>query len=583
MKKKNKETPDKIVIHQKKNTWKRFVKLLAKCSLPWVWLAVYILLEIGVVDLGVSETDTMAQLFAGDTSPALLTKLVVILIVNLLGAYLLVFTRQITSARINRNMRTIVMNKVLRLPMRFFKDEEPREAIYRITNNATVVDNTIMVFLMPVFMAGYKSVRIFFKTFSYDWRLSAILLAFVPVQIFCAFLFGRINFSLNQQDSKLMSKLIQRLSEMVTNIPLAKAFAKEDKEAKKGEELSGRLYDLGIRSGWIDQVQNLSGSMVTLIQTVLIVVTGLILLRDSGISRRAWTTFFLFSGTFSGAIDELMMYWNNVKIIQGGAERLAEIMDAPEEAVSGEKCETLQGDLALENVSFRYDEEKKVLDGLSCTFADNQVTALLGISGCGKTTITYLLTRLYQPDQGTVTASGRDISQYDLDDYRRQFAIVSQNGMLFSGTIRENVCYGCGEVTGEQLTDALKRSGAYDFVQALPQGVDSRLEEYGGNLSGGQRQRLCMARALLSSAHYLILDEPVASMDAIATAQLLDILKEAGKDRCVIIIAHTDAVLSLSDRVVVVENGKASAQGTVDEVCKVNAFLREMMGKKVQA
>ncbi len=581
MKKNKKETPDKIVIHQKKNTWKRFVKLLAKCSLPWVWLALYILLEIGVVDLGVSETDTMAQLFAGDTSPALLAKLVGVLIINLLGVNLLVFTRQVTSARINRNMRTIVLNKVLRLPMRFFKDEEPRETIYRITDNATVVDSTIMVFLMPVFMAGYKSVRIFFKTFSYDWRLSAILLAFVPVQIFCAFLFGRINFSLNQQDSKLMSKLIQKLSEMVTNIPLAKAFAKEDKEAKKGEELSGRLYDLGIRSGWIDQVRNLSGSLVTLLQTVLIVVTGLILLRDSDISRRAWTTFFLFSTTFSGAIDELMMYWNNVKIIQGSAERLAEIMDAPEEDVSGEKCESLRGDLALENVSFRYDEEKLVLDGLSCTFADNQVTALLGVSGCGKTTITYLLTRLYQPAQGVVTAGGRDISRYDLDDYRRQFAIVSQNGMLFSGTVRENVCYGCGEVTDEQLTDALKRSGAYDFVRALPQGVDSRLEEYGGNLSGGQRQRLCMARALLSSAHYLILDEPVASMDAIATAQLLGILKEAAKDRCVIIIAHTDAVLSLSDRVVVVEDGKASAQGTVDEVCKVNAFLREMMGKKV--
>ena len=572
MSKQKQSAAETIELKQRKGTWKRFVKLILKCRLPWVWLSAYVILELGILDLGVSETDKMAELFAGNTSATLLTQLIGILLLNLVGTNLLIFVRQVTSARINRNMRTIVQDKLLRLPMSFFKDEEPREAVYRITGNAVVVDNTLMYFFLPIVMASYKSVKIFLKVFSYDWRLSIIMLAF---------LFGRINYSLNRSDSKLSARLIQSLSEMVTNIPLAKSFAKEDKEAAKGKALSDQLYRLSIRSGWLDQLRGGAESIISLLQTILMVAVALVLLRTGEIAKRTWITFFMFSGTFSGAVYELMTYWNNVKTIQGGAERLAEIMNAEEENYAGEPCEALRGDLALERATFRYDEEKTVLDEISCTFADGQVTALLGVSGCGKTTVTHLLTRLYRPESGRVTVGGKDAAGLALEDYRKQFAVVSQSGMLFSGTVRENVCYGTEGVTEEQLTDALKRAGAYDFVSSLPEGVNTRLEEYGGNLSGGQRQRLCMARALLSDAHYLILDEPVASMDAIAVSQLLEVLKEVTKDRCSIIIAHSAAVLELADRVVVIENGKTAAQGTVSEVRENSEFLRAMMGKKV--
>ena len=576
-----KRNQDQIELKQKKGTWKRFVKLFLKCNLPWVFLAVYIILDVGLINIGVNETDYTAQLFAGDTSAALVTKLIIAIIINMLGSSLLVFVRNVTSARINRNMRIVLLNKVFRLPMRYFQKEDPREAVYRIVDRAIVIDSTIMLVLMPIFTAGYTAAAVFTRVFTYDWRLSAVLLVFVPVKIFIAFIFGRINYSLSERDEKINSKLTQRLAEMITNIPLAKAFAKEEREAVKGEELTGRLYQLNIKSSWLGQFKNISETIVSLLQSLAIVGVGLFLLGSESIPKRSWITFFLFSSVFSNAVTEFMMYWNNLKTIQGGADKVAEIMDAPEEDRSGLSCQALSGDIQIENVSFGYTEEENVLHDISCTFRDNSVTALLGVSGSGKTTLTHLLTRLYGAQQGVISINGKPFTDYALDEYRKHFVVVSQSSLLFSGTIRENVCYGNENVSEEKLTEVLKQAQAYDFVMAMPEGLDSRLEEYGNNLSGGQRQRLGVARALLSDAHYLILDEPIASMDAIATAELMDILKNVIRKRCTIIIAHSEAVLPLADQVVILNDGTVEAQGSLDSVAQTNRFLQELMGKKV--
>jgi len=581
MKEKTKN-PDQIRLKQKKGTWKRFVKLFPKCRLPWVWVAVYFVMSITLVNVGINETDYTAQLFAGDTSAALVTKLIVVIVINMLGSSILVLARDITSARINRNMRGALFAKVMRLPMSYFKDENPREAIYRIVRNAIVIESTIMLVIMPLITAGYTAVATFGKVFQHDWRLSVILLAFVPIQILIAFLFGRINYFFNERDSAINSGLMQKLAELVANIPLAKAFAKEQKETENGEVLTARLYKITIKSSWLSQFKDLSSTLVNLVQSVIIVVVGVVLLKDETIAKKAWISFFMFSSVFSGAVDQFMMYWNNLKTIQGGADRVAEIMDAPEENLNGEPCEKLRGDIKLENIRFGYDADKPVLTDVTCEFKDNCVTALLGVSGCGKTTLANLLTRLYAPQDGKLTVSDKSVYDYALNDYRRQFVMVSQNGMLFSGTIRENVCYGNEDATDGELTIVLKEAGAYDFVSSLPNGVDTMLDEYGNNLSGGQKQRLAVARALLSDAHYIILDEPAASMDAIASAELMEILKNISKGRCMIIIAHTAAVLSLAERVVVLENGVVSAQGETAEVKKTNRFLREFAGKKVE-
>lgn len=579
--KQKKTDPDRIRLKQSEGVWRRFIKIFPKCDLPWVWVISYIVLSLVLVDVGVGETEYTAQLFAGDTSAALLAKLILFMAINLIGSNFLVFFRELTSARINRNMRRVLTDKVLRLPMSYFNDQNPRDGVNQIVGRAIVIDSTLTLFIIPLATALYTGVRVVGKIFSYDWRLMLILLGFIPLQFGIAWLFGRINFSLSDTDNKLTTTLIRKLSEMITNIPLTKAFGKEEAQAQKGVEYVDRLYTLNVKSSWLDQVRDLSGSAISLAQSVLICVVGVVLLRDGSIAKRAWISFFLFSSLFTDVVTQLQMYWNNIKTIQGGAYALTKIMDAEEEDPSGKPCEELHGDLRAENISFGYNEDTPVLKNISCVFPDNAVTALMGVSGCGKTTLTHLLNRLYVPQGGVITASGEPIQEFALHEYRSHFSVVSQGSLLFAGTIRDNLTYGNGEADDEKLYDALKKAGAYQFVSELPDGLDAPVEEYGGNLSGGQRQRLAVARALLSNDHYIIMDEPVASMDAIAAAELLQVIKRLSQDYCVIIITHTAAVLPIADHVVVIEDGCVSAEGSVEEAAAASDFLKELVGKKV--
>lgn len=572
---------DKIDIKQTKGVWLRLLKVYPKCRLPILWILAYILMSMSSINIGLSETEYTAQLFAGDTSAELVTKLIAAILLNTMSSGLLIYLRGLTEARIDRNMRLVLQEKVSRLPMSYFQDTNPRDEVYRISSKAIFVQSSITLFILPVATCLYSMAKVVTRIFSYDWRLSLVMLGLIPLNILVAFLFGRINFFLAKRETTINTRLTRKLAEMITNIPLAKAFAKEEEETERGKSYIDRLYRLNIKSSWLSQVKDISDSLLSLLLSVAICLVGYLLIGSGEITKRAWISFFLFSGVFSGSVTEILMYWQNIKTIQGGADDVCRVMEAEEENYKGEPCPTLSGDIEIKNLHFSYTEDKPVLKGFSCHFPATGVTALLGESGCGKTTLTHLICRLYTPQAGEITVGGKDIQPYALKEYRKQFMVVSQNSLLFSGTIRENLSYGQGHPGDEALYESLKQAGAYDFVIALPEGLDTPLTEYGGNLSGGQKQRLTLARAMLSQAPYLILDEPIAAMDALATAEFLQTIRAAAKDRCVILISHTDAALKVADHAVIIQDGVLDAEGSVQDLAGENEFLRALSEKGV--
>jgi len=541
---------DKVSLKGKRGSWIRFLKLFPKCRLPWIPVVAYVALTLGRVNLGISVTELTASLFAGDTSAELLFKLIIAIIGNLLLTNFISWFGSITSALINRNMRGVLSEKVLSLPISFFGSESPREAVYRIVNNAGVIDSTLMLVLIPLITSLYTSVAIFGKVFDYDYRLSIILIVFIPIQILVAFIFGRINFFLSDRSAYIEATMTDKLAELVTNIPLAKVFARETAEEEKAESIVQRLYKINIKGSWVDQIKDFSDTLIEVIQAAIMLAVGYKLLGSGAIDQRAWIAFFLFSSLFTGAVTDFLMYYNNLKNIQGGADRVAEIMDAEPEDLSGESCADLTGDIEINNLTFGYLDGKKVMDGLSLTIKDNCVNGLIGESGTGKTTLINLILRLYTPESGDIKVGGRSAYDYALEEYRSNFAVIPQDAMMFSGSIFDNVRYGHEGVSYEAFTEALKKAGAYDFVMGLPEKEWTELSEYGNNLSGGQRQRLAAARALLSDAHYMILDEPTAAMDAAATNELLENFRQMAEDRCLIIITHDPSALKICDNVV---------------------------------
>ena len=568
---------DQIYFQRKKPVWRRFIKIFPKSNLPWITVLIYLVIEFAAVNVTISQTDYMAQLLAGDISGRVIRMLFVTIIGALLISNFSVFFRSYTSARINRNMRQVMLKKVLSLPMSFFGEDNPQETIFRITDNSVVIDSTLTLFVIPVITALYQSGAVFLKISSYDTRLSLILLGFIPLQIFMAFLFGRLNYSVSEIESGLSARLVERLAEMVRNIPMAKAFSKEDEEEKRERKLTERLYKINIKSGWISQFNDLASTALDLIQVVLICVIGVIFIGKNAITLKTWIAFFLFSEIFNTAVQDFLTYWNNIKIIQGAAERLCDIMDAAEEDFDdGISCKNLSGDITFSDVRFSYTPDNEVLKGVNCTIKDGKVTALLGKSGCGKSTLIKLIQRLYEPDGGEICVAGQPVDAYSLTDFRSAFHVVPQNPMLFSGTIAENVSYGQENLSEDDIMNAIKKVGLESFVSGFEDGIYHPLDEMAESLSGGQRQRIALARAFLSDAHYLVFDEPISAMDACGSEEMLHLIRDCGKGRCVLVVAHSPKVLKYADDVVVIENGQISAFGNKDHVTEQNAFLSDI-------
>ncbi|MDO5410809.1 MAG: ABC transporter ATP-binding protein [Lachnospiraceae bacterium] len=575
---------------QEKGTWKRFLKLVAKSHLPYVLIVLYVIADLLLINVGISETDVTAQLFAGDTSVGLIMRLVTVMIINIALANLVVLLRQLTDTRIKRNARLSVWNKLLHIPMSFFKDEGPQEAITRVVNNASAVGTTLILVVIPLATSAYGIIASLLKVFSYDPRLSAILLAFVPVNIFLAFVTGRLKRSVSRDGTDVTALLTKHISELITNIPLAKAFHKEKYEEERGNKEFDELYKINIRSGWIDKVGELAFSVSDLLQTIVIVVLGVILLRNESITRRAWVSFFMFSSVVAGHVQNLIVYWHNSKNIQGIIARAAEIMDAETEDSredsgedSGEGSGTLDaagisGDIKVSGVAFSYDEDKPILSDITCTFEEGRITALIGKSGSGKTTLVNLIDRIYEPDAGEITIGETGIKEYDIWSYRKQFAVVPQNVMLFSGSIRENICFGPGrDMDDREMSDIIHKVGLDVLINDLPEGIETDIGERGERLSGGQKQKIAIARMILSGANYIILDESAASMDTVSVGEIRELLKTHLKGKTVIMIAHGPRLLSLADNAVVIDNGSVAACGSMQDVCKKNAFCRAVM------
>lgn len=333
-----------------------------------------------------------------------------------------------------------------------------------------------------------------------------------------------------------------------------------------------------IRSGWVESISDFSFSILELVQIAAILIVAVILFNNNDISKRAWITFFTFSNLVMGHCTNLVALWHNAKTVQGTLDKVGNIMDTPNESSGTESASELRGDIIVKDLTFGYIDEEPVFERFNATFEKGKITGLLGVSGCGKTTLVNLIDRIYLPSEGTVEINGRNVNDFEMDSYRRLFSITSQNVMLFSGTIKENLLFNTQRTfTDEELMQVLEHVELSEYIAGLPDGLNTQIGEYGNRLSGGQKQKIALARLFLADTPYLILDEATASMDVISVSGIRKFLSDFAKDKTVIIIAHSANMAPLFDNVVVIENGKASGQGEFQKVLEENTFLRHFM------
>jgi ATP-binding cassette subfamily B protein len=260
-------------------------------------------------------------------------------------------------------------------------------------------------------------------------------------------------------------------------------------------------------------------------------------------------------------------------------ERIFEVMDEPEDITDNPRATEMppgEGLVRFENVSFEYAAGRTVLHDIDLDLDPGSTVALIGHTGSGKTTLAALVPRFYDVSEGRITIDGVDVRDVKLQSLRREIGIVAQDPFLFSATVRENIAFGRGDATDEDVERAATLAQAHDFIAALPEGYDTVIGERGITLSGGQRQRLAIARALIMEPRILILDDATASVDATTEARIRLGLREAMKGRTTIIIAHRLSTISLADELVVLDSGRIVGRGTDEELLRTNAVYRDI-------
>ena len=405
-----------------------------------------------------------------------------------------------------------------------------------------------------------------------------------PVAAFIMMAFRTHMKESNKAFRKEMEETSARVMEMVELIPVTRAHALEEEEIHK---MSSQLLAVAEKGYRLDLVQSLFGSVgwaiFQIFQIVCLGFTGYLAFQGDILAGDIT----LYQSYFATIVNQVSAVISLVPIIAKGFESITSIgevllSEEVEHNDGKEVLDNVEGEFSFENVHFHYqDSEKNTLRGLNLKVRKGETIALVGESGAGKSTILNLVNGFYLATNGKVLIDGKDLSAIDLRSYRKHLAVVPQTSILFSGTIRDNITYGCSNVSEERLMAAVKAANLSELIESLPDGLNTMVGEHGGKLSGGQRQRVSIARALIRDPKVIVLDEATSALDTISEKLIQEAINNLAKDRTTFIVAHRLSTIREADKIAVISHGKCIEYGTYEELMEKKGVFYEM--KKVQS
>lgn len=568
----NKDKENKI---EKRPIWKSYLKLMFKAKLPYFLILLCIIFQLLYSKLQFLFPGYSQQILAGDISKPVIYGAIAVIIGRTILDGIIRVTSKITNFKIDKGFRKLVWNKLLHSPISLFDKEKPNELVSRTaadTSNISMIFSYIIPSTIGMLYFTYTTIQ---ELFSYNWSLGAIQLAYIPIYLGLTIWYGSWQYKTNKKVQEKLSKLTQFLSELLGNMPLIKAFANEKKEEKRGRDIVDGFYKASLVRSLIDWAEVPVSGVLSLIQSVIVIISGIYLVSRDIITIDIWIAYFLYVDMLYGVLNTFVYMYLDVKRSQGATSRISELLDGEEEEYNGIKAiEKIDENLAFENVSFGYGE-KQVLSNISFNVPYGKTTAIVGESGGGKTTILSLIQRFYKPNSGEIKFGNTSINELNLKEWRNVFSYVSQDSPLLSGTIKENIIYGVNrEVSEEELIEVSKVANLLEVVDAFPNKFETQVGESGSKLSGGQRQRIAIARALLRDSQVLLLDEPTTNLDNQSEKTIQEAMDNLLKDRTTIVIAHDLSTIKDANQIVVIDSGEVKGIGTHDELLKNNEVYK---------
>lgn len=508
------------------------------------------------------------------------------------GVYLLSVVLTYTQARIMigvsqralYSLRKDLYSKIQILPIRFFDERTTGEVMSRFTNDVDAIGEMLNNTITQLISGAITIIGTVIIMFYTNWLLAIITILFVPLMLKAGGTIAGKSRKFYSAQQAAIGALNGYIEETVTGQKVVKVFCHEDKVTEEFSELNDNLRNKQIKAQFFGGIMGpvmgnlgqINYAVIGGIGAILCIVKKVIAIGPlkivlGGFDIGGVTVFVNYSRQFSRPINEVAMQINTIFSALAGAERVFQVMDMePEEAdrpdaVNMDDLE-VKGKVVFENVTFGYNPDKIVLKDLSLYAKPGQKIAFVGSTGAGKTTITNLLNRFYDINKGKITIDDRDIKDYKRDSLRRNIAMVLQDTHLFTGTIRENIRYGRLDATDEEVEEAAKIASAHSFIMRLEDGYDTMIEGDGDNLSQGQRQLLNIARAAISKAPILVLDEATSSVDTRTEKHIEHGMDRIMKNRTTFVIAHRLSTVRNVNAIMVLENGQIIERGTHEDL-----------------
>lgn len=478
-----------------------------------------------------------------------------------------------------RDMRVRVFEQLEILPLKYMDAHRPGDAISRITTDVEQFSDGLLMGFTQLFTGVLTILGTLGVMLYIDWRIALVVVALTPLSIFVARFIATHTYSMFRVQSETRAEMTSLVEELIGNEHLVRAFGYEARAEERFDRINRDLQRCGVRATFFSSTTNPCTRFVNSLVYASVGILGAFVAIAGGITVGELSVFLNYANQYTKPFNDISDVMTELQNALACAQRVFDLIDETPITPDAPDAVSLPhgaGSVAFEHVRFRYQDDVPLIEDMNLKVEPGQRIALVGPTGCGKTTLVNLLMRFYEINSGTLRVDGHPIDTVTRDSLRANLGMVLQETWLKAGTIAENIAYGKPDATREEIIAAAKKARAHSFICRLPNGYDTQVAEDGGNISQGQRQLLCIARVMLRRPPILILDEATSSIDTRTEVLVQDAFEELMKGRTSFIVAHRLSTIKNADQILVMKAGNIIERGTHDELLAQGGFYKRL-------